>query len=129
MRQTFRLWFIPLYAAHVRLVTVLYLTQRVPERLNEDKVTVDYLANSEPGYGGVRNGVMKYYITKQEDQYQITEWLKFLSLNFGAVLFRLCQLNSTILCVIGAVITTLFTKLFDWIQDAGRTGTWKSSAK
>ncbi|KAK4178231.1 hypothetical protein QBC36DRAFT_386116 [Triangularia setosa] len=46
---------------------------------------------------------VKYYITHQEDLYQVTEFLKFISLAPGSMMYSTWQLFSTILCVLGAV--------------------------
>ncbi|KAK0735714.1 hypothetical protein B0T21DRAFT_334049 [Apiosordaria backusii] len=54
------------------------------------------------GQGG--QGNVKYYITHQEDLYQVTEFLKFITLTPGSLVYTAWQLCSTIFCVLGAVI-------------------------
>lgn len=75
--QTFRIWFIPFYAAPVSLVTVLKLAQ--------DKAS------------------KKYLIRSQEDLYQTTEFARF-AIPLGHFAVIAWQLLATLFCVLGAVV-------------------------
>lgn len=134
MRQTFSIWFIPMYHAHVRLVTVLDLV---------DSDSPDYhdpldrmLKNEGRGKEGVTNGASQHHrngsrnnndnndnhrrhqhngsrssnhhkhssctwkISKQEDLYQVTDFLKFAG-GPGPFpfLWYLFQLGASAVCV------------------------------
>jgi hypothetical protein len=96
LRQTFALWFIPLYKAPVRLVSVLQLTQLSPESSSdEDEAPED----SKP-----RRQSAKYYIASQEDLYPVTDCIQFLCPGLGPFLWRIWQLYSTWLCVMGSLL-------------------------
>ncbi|KAJ9425732.1 monooxygenase [Fusarium oxysporum] len=69
IRQTFALWFIPLYKAPVKLVSVLQLTQLSPESSSEDEGPMD----SKP-----RRQNPRYYIASQEDLYPVNDCIQFL---------------------------------------------------
>ncbi|KAK0672306.1 hypothetical protein QBC41DRAFT_243954 [Cercophora samala] len=60
-------------------------------------------ASGSQGQGGGQGNV-KYYITHQEDLYQVTEFLKFISLAPGSMMYGTWQLFSTVMCVVGAII-------------------------
>ncbi|KHN97085.1 uncharacterized protein MAM_05194 [Metarhizium album ARSEF 1941] len=93
IRQTFAIWFVPLYAARVRLLTVLALRkQRSPSPASR-------AALSGPGQERAR-----YYISSQEDLYQTNDCAQFLVPRVGPWLCLLWQLFSTALCVVGAVV-------------------------
>ncbi|KAL2130370.1 hypothetical protein VTI74DRAFT_6552 [Chaetomium olivicolor] len=51
----------------------------------------------------VAGGPKKYYIQRQEDLYQVNEFLKFVTLNFGSSVWGFVQLVATLFCVIGMV--------------------------
>lgn len=116
MRQTFSIWFIPMYHAHVRLVTVLDLV---------DSDSPDYhdpldrmLKHEGGGAGGATNGAGQHHrngspnknhhkhgsctwkISKQEDLYQVTDFLKFAG-GPGPFpfLWYLFQLGASVSCV------------------------------
>ncbi|KAG8528173.1 uncharacterized protein KY384_007090 [Bacidia gigantensis] len=86
LSQVFRIWIIPFFAAHVHLTTVL--------RLIEDHATTTVQEGKKRP---------KYLIQSQNDLYQVTEFVKFVSW-FGIlrVLVLVAQLVATGLCVIGA---------------------------
>lgn len=126
MHQRFALWFVPLYAANVRLVVELQL-QAVVDGNGHDgnsyaAVAAAAAAAAQQGQtthipntarNRMVNGVpgtanqpprTRYYITRHEDHYQINEVLKFFTLGFGAWLWALAQLFATSLCVGGAAV-------------------------
>lgn len=94
IRQTFSIFFIPLYRARVRLVTVLDLEQRASSSPASTETP-------EPAPGQDR---VKYYIAAQEDLYQMNDCVQFLVPRVGQHLWSLWQLFSTLLCVLGAVL-------------------------
>lgn len=93
IRQTFAVWFIPLYSARVRLLTVLTL-----ERRTSSSASASRAALSGPGQERA-----KYYISAQEDLYQMNDCVQFLLPRVGRWLWLLWQLFSTSLCVLGAL--------------------------
>ena len=131
MHQRFALWFVPLYAAHVRLIVELQLETHVDGEGQDNNsyaaVAAAHAANyrgdnnnnnnaANTSRGRLVNGMpnvpgtspnpprTRYYIRRHEDHYQINEVLKFFSLGFGAWLWMLTQLFATALCVGGAVV-------------------------
>ncbi|KAG7435822.1 hypothetical protein Forpi1262_v003469 [Fusarium oxysporum f. sp. raphani] len=95
IRQTFALWFIPLYKAPVKLVSVLQLTQLSPESSSEDEGPMD----SKP-----RRQNPRYYIASQEDLYPVNDCIQFLCPGLGPFLWTIWQLYSTWLCVMGSLL-------------------------
>ncbi|EMT64296.1 hypothetical protein FOC4_g10010790 [Fusarium odoratissimum] len=95
IRQTFALWFIPLYKAPVKLVSVLQLTQLSPESSSEDEGPMD----SKP-----RRQNPRYYIASQEDLYPVNDCIQFLCPGLGPFLWTIWQLYSTWLCVMGSFL-------------------------
>ncbi|CAK7273923.1 hypothetical protein SEPCBS119000_005907 [Sporothrix epigloea] len=125
MHQRFALWFVPLYAAHVRLVVELQLEARVDGNGHGSNsyaaVTAAHTTNGKDGLNNAANtsrgrlvdGVSgtlpnpprtRYYIQRHEDHYQINEILKFFTLGFGAWLWALMQLFAAAMCVGGATV-------------------------
>ncbi|SPQ23533.1 cc15b222-5c62-4af8-ab66-887c063621b7 [Thermothielavioides terrestris] len=49
-------------------------------------------------------GPKRYYIQKQEDLYQVTEFVKFVALRPGAAVVGFWQLIATLMCLVGAVL-------------------------
>lgn len=133
IRQTFSLWFIPMYHAHVRLVTVLDLVanddadfhdplDRIIKQEKEggEKPTAQLLyhaslANENHHHNHHNNnkghGPRRYKIHRQEDLYQVNEFLKFVGgpgpLPF---LWFLFQMQATALCI----FMSLFVRLSPW---------------
>ncbi|KAG4290256.1 hypothetical protein FPRO06_02142 [Fusarium proliferatum] len=95
IRQTFALWFIPLYKAPVKLVSVLQLTQLSPESSSEDE---------EPEDSKPRRQNPRYYIASQEDLYPVNDCIQFLCPGLGPFLWTIWQLYSTWLCVMGSLL-------------------------
>ncbi|KAK8127606.1 hypothetical protein PG984_008714 [Apiospora sp. TS-2023a] len=104
MRQVFTLWFVPfnLWQANVKLVTVLELAQ-LP--VDEDGRRVGDNTVIPPGDKTTR---FRYFIKGQEDNYQMTEWLKFVAPWSGSLIWYTGQLISTLVC---AVCVMLFWPL------------------
>lgn len=92
IRQVFRLWFIPFYSAPVKLVAVL----KVEKRASPSDANVTINSTDESYY--------KYYITRQEDLYQVNDCIQFAAPQIGYALWSVWQLVSTLLCVILSVI-------------------------
>ncbi|QPH02577.1 hypothetical protein C2857_006789 [Epichloe festucae Fl1] len=100
IRQTFAIFFIPLYRARVRLVTVLDLEQRASSSTTAAAAVTESREPSAPG----QQDRAKYYIAAQEDLYQMNDCVQFLVPRVGQHIWRLWQLFSTLLCVLGAVL-------------------------
>ncbi|KAH7137009.1 hypothetical protein B0J13DRAFT_83231 [Dactylonectria estremocensis] len=102
LRQTFAIWFIPFYAAPVRLVSVLHLSQGVlsssdrRDAASEDQNHV--LLDNHDGDKPI------YYIKSQEDLYPVSDCVKFVLPGFGPYLWLSWQLFSTFLCVMGSAL-------------------------
>lgn len=118
IRQIFKVWFVPMYHAHVRLVTVL-----------------DLVANDDPNYHDPLDRLIKqeeaseadekaahqqpishshdhrtWKISKQEDLYQVNDFLKFTGLGLFSFMWFLFQLSATTVCV----LMSLFLPLSPW---------------
>ncbi|TWU73180.1 hypothetical protein ED733_003873 [Metarhizium rileyi] len=106
IHQTFAVWFIPLYSARVRLLTVLHLEQR------NCRISREQAALSGPGHERPR-----YYVASQEDLYQFNDCLQFLLPRAGPWLWSLWQLFSALLCVLSAVA---FLPVY-YLLNSGRT--------
>jgi len=106
--QTFRVWFVPLYAARVELVTVL--------RLERD---------DEPP--------RRFRIAAQEDLYQTSEFVRFVALGLGHAVVLAGQFVAAALCVLGAWLfypQTLLEERFagkSWIGLPGARGAARSN--
>lgn len=105
MSQIFSIWLVPFHVAPVTLTTVLDLT------------TDPALTNAST------NGDHKrYYITKQEDLYQTSEFVKFLFPHVGHWLVLGWHLIATFFCIVG--VTLLWPML--WMEEKGYLPTWIS---
>lgn len=94
--QTFRIWFVPFYAAPVDLVTVLKLVREGEGR--------------------------KYFIKSQEDFYQTTGFARF-AIPFGGHLLMIAwQFIAMMLCMLGVVVFYPQTVLEERLKGKGWTG-------
>ena len=111
MHQIFTLWVVPfsLWQARAKLVTVLEL-QRLP--VGEDGRPISDTCRLAPNDKGVP---CRYFIRGQEDNYQMTEWLKFIAPWGGRLVWLAGQLVSTLVC---AVCVFLFWPL-SYVQPRG----------
>ncbi|EGX89851.1 hypothetical protein CCM_08104 [Cordyceps militaris CM01] len=100
-RQSFRIWFFPIYAVTVKLVTVLKLEQQ------QSRLARDVSAELDADAGDTPNGasMLKYYIASQEDLYQMNYCLEFAAPHVAARLWTLVQLFTTAVCVVLSVLT------------------------
>ena len=80
MRQVFAIWFIPFYRAEVQLVTVLSLLPSSGRTGNNSGV------NENPG------DTIHYFISRQENHYQVNEFLKFVLPGVGPLFWLGWQL-------------------------------------
>lgn len=64
-------------------------------------------------------GPKRYYIQKQEDLYQVNEFVKFVSLQPGSAVASFLQLLATLLCLVGAIILGPFMRAM-WPAAAGK---------
>lgn len=81
MRQVFVIWFLPFYSAPVRLVTVLDLVAGEDQKQSSD------------------GGNKTWKISKQEDLYQVNEYLKFVSIGLPGIFWSLFQLAASAVCI------------------------------
>lgn len=98
MSQIFSIWIVPFHVAPVTLTTVLDLTTDPPQ--------------SDAPTNGDRT---LYYIAKQEDLYQTSEFVKFVVPHIGNWLVQAWHLIATFFCVLG--VTLLWPLL--WLEDKG----------
>lgn len=100
MRQVFTLWFVPfnLWQTSVKLVTVLELAH-LP--VDDEGRPADGNAIIPPGDKTAR---YRYYIRGQEDNYQMTEWLKFIAPWGGHLIWYFGQLVSTLVCTLCVIL-------------------------
>ncbi|KAK4085937.1 flavin-binding monooxygenase-like protein [Purpureocillium lilacinum] len=101
IRQTFAIWFIPLYKAPVKLTTVLNLEQHPASETSPSRNGNTASSNSLSGPGQER---LRYFIAHQEDLYQMNDLIQFVCPWLGPLLWFFWQLVSTGLCVAGAVV-------------------------
>jgi len=145
--QRFALFFVPFYAAHVHLVSVLHLVKGGGQSQVESYRQVASSNKPNHGHGLVKeieNGELpsfaqvaktgggngkqslsnedssakegQYLIAKQEDLYQVNEWIKFVApFGVGDLLVTLWQLLAAAACLAGSV--ALFP--FVWILTHG----------
>ncbi|KAI9902420.1 hypothetical protein N3K66_001772 [Trichothecium roseum] len=117
LRQTFAVWFIPLYKAPVKLVSVLQLTQRSSSEQPADASSTgrsggggslaegrESLSSSPGALAGPGQERARFYIASQEDLYQVNDCLQFLLPGLGPMLWFGWQVYSTVLCVIGSLL-------------------------
>lgn len=98
MSQIFSIWIVPFHVAPVTLTTVLNLTTDAPR--------------SNPSANGDK---ALYYIAKQEDLYQTSEFVKFILPHVGHWLVLVWHLIATFFCVLG--VTFLWPML--WLEENG----------
>ena len=98
MSQIFTIWIVPFHVAPVTLTTVLDLTTDASQ--------------SDVSASGDRT---LYYISKQEDLYQTSEFVKFLVPHVGNLIVRVWHLIATIFCLLG--VTLLWPML--WLEENG----------
>lgn len=125
MRQIFSIWFVPMYAAHVRLVTVLDLVSnedpdyhdpldRILTHANVSEEEPDEKAThtQQPSASTVdhHHDARTWKIHKQEDLYQVNDFLKFTGTSLLAYAWFLFQLGASAICVFMA----LFLRLSPW---------------
>lgn len=87
MSQIFSIWIVPFHVAPVTLTTALDLT--TDSGLSDTRTNGDHT---------------KYYITKQEDFYQPSEFIKFIFPHFGHWLVSAWHLIATFFCLVGVVL-------------------------
>lgn len=105
IHQTFALWFVPFYKAPVKLVSVLHLAQRTSWASDETIARRNVTEGREPAaLAGPGQERARYYITSQEDLYNLNDCVRFLLPGLGPLLWYFWQLYSTLLCVLGSVI-------------------------
>lgn len=102
LRQIFSLWFIPLYKAPVRLVSVLQLTQCNTDETITQTDTFEYLPPEQRRR--VSKTRPKYFIASQEDLYPVNDCLQLLLPGLGPLLLFMWQLYCAWLCVMGSMI-------------------------
>lgn len=98
MSQIFTIWIVPFHVAPVTLTTVLDLTTNASETnttTNGDRTL--------------------YYIAKQEDLYQTSEFVKFVIPHVGNWIVLTWHLIATLFCVLG--VTVLWPML--WLEEKG----------
>ncbi|KAH8738246.1 hypothetical protein BGZ61DRAFT_379147 [Ilyonectria robusta] len=103
LRQTFALWFIPIYKAPVRLVSVLQLTQITSPLPDETK---DGFSKSGISLvpASPRSNRPKYYIASQEDLYPVADRMRCFIPGLGPFLWFVWQLYSAWLFVMGSLL-------------------------
>lgn len=114
MRQTFSIFFIPFYCAPVRLVTVLDLVSDDDMIIHEPLDRLSDVFEKAPGDDESDSGqtTSKFHtsvtlndrkiwrISKQEDLYQVNEFLKFTGFGLLSYAWFLFQLSATAVCVL-----------------------------
>lgn len=110
MKQTFRIWFIPFYSAPVQLVTVLHLVSRP---IGADGQPLTGAATSTEDNTAIAPGRgHRYFIQRQEDLYQVNEFLRFVVPGIGPATWKAWQIASTLLCALGVMVLLPFIAIF-----------------
>ncbi|EGP83777.1 unnamed protein product [Zymoseptoria tritici ST99CH_3D1] len=92
IHQVFAIWFVPFYRVSARLTTILTLVRRKPHR-------------NPSAVGGHDHTPNKYYISQQEDLYQVSEFMKFvLPWGVGWAIAVVFGVVATAVCVVGAFL-------------------------
>ncbi|KAG6003502.1 hypothetical protein E4U21_001993 [Claviceps maximensis] len=105
VHQIFSIFFIPFHQARVRLVVVLHLEQRASWSPDSTVSRAAITESREPApLSGPGQERAKYYISKQEDFYMLSDALQFPLGRIGKPLWRVWQLFSSLLCIVGAVV-------------------------
>lgn len=123
IRQIFAIWFVPMYSAHVRLVTVLDLVSnedpdyhdpidRILKQEDVSEADEKKALQHQPSTSTNidHHNSRKWKIQKQEDLYQVNEFLKFTGTSLLAYAWALFQLGASLVCVFMA----LFVRLSPW---------------
>lgn len=97
MSQLFTIWLVPFHVAPVTLTTVLDLTTDSGDRS---------LTNGEKTL---------YYIQKQEDLYQPTQFVKFVLPHIGNWIVVALHFFATLFCILGAWVLWPFI----WLEEQG----------
>ncbi|KAJ5190163.1 uncharacterized protein N7498_009148 [Penicillium cinerascens] len=98
MSQVFSIWIVPFHVASVTLTTVLDLT-----------------TDSKKASSSANGARPLYYISKQEDLYQTSEFAKFILPHVGHWLVTSWHLIATLFCLLG--VTLLWPML--WLEENG----------
>ncbi|KAJ4159415.1 uncharacterized protein LMH87_008317 [Akanthomyces muscarius] len=101
-RQSFTIWFFPIYSVTVKLVTVLKLEKQHSRLVHDGNTSPELEADGDSTNGA---SMLKYYIASQEDMYQMNYCLEFLGPHVAARLWTLVQLFTTFVCMILSVLT------------------------
>lgn len=97
IRQVFSIWFVPFYSAPVKLVTVLKVESRAADSSGRIAARASDVVDS------------KWFITSQEDLYQMNDCIQFGLPRVGNAIWTIWQLCSTVICVI---MSLLFLPLY-----------------
>ncbi len=101
-RQSFTIWFFPIYSVTVKLVTVLKLEKQHSRLVHDGNTSPELEADGDSTNGA---SMLKYYIASQEDMYQMNYCLEFLGPHVAARLWTLVQLFTTFVCMFLSVLT------------------------
>ncbi|KAH6898180.1 hypothetical protein B0T10DRAFT_577713 [Thelonectria olida] len=104
LRQTFSMWFIPLYKAPVRLVSVLQLTQQSPAPVEDFRHVATAKSKENPKLKNPASKRPKYYIASQEDLYPETDRLQFLIPGLGRCLWLMWCVWSFWVLALGSLV-------------------------
>ncbi|EJT72330.1 hypothetical protein GGTG_09196 [Gaeumannomyces tritici R3-111a-1] len=108
IRQRFTVWFLPFYSANVRLVTEVHLAQQTPSNVGaasgplHEQGAQQGQKEGEKDSGARDTAVARprYMIAKQEDHYQVNEYLRFVVPVLGPLVWTAWQLISSLICVL-----------------------------
>lgn len=105
IRQRFAIWFIPFYSANVRLVTEIHLSEQLPHSPaaasgSPQKQEATHGQQQKDGAGDTAAVRPRYFIVKQEDHYQVNEYLRFVLPVVGPLAWTAWQLISSLVCIL-----------------------------
>ncbi|KLU84477.1 hypothetical protein MAPG_03519 [Magnaporthiopsis poae ATCC 64411] len=119
--QRFAIWFIPFYSANVRLVTEVHLLRQPPHSAaaasgppREQEAT--HGQQETNGAGDMAAVKPRYFIAKQEDHYQVDEYLRFVLPVVGPLAWTAWQLISSLICVLLTLPLFVLDRTPKWKQ-------------
>ncbi|KAL2175647.1 uncharacterized protein P884DRAFT_247213 [Thermothelomyces heterothallicus CBS 202.75] len=117
--QVFSIWFIPFHRAPVRLVSEKRQAVQEGAEPSYAAVTAGDAPASDAASSSAAGPPTRYVIDRQQDLYQVNEFLRFVALQPGSAAAGFLQLVATLMCLLGA---TLLSPLINTVWPRAKTG-------
>ncbi|AEO55262.1 hypothetical protein MYCTH_2038387, partial [Thermothelomyces thermophilus ATCC 42464] len=102
--QVFSIWFIPFHRAPVRLVSEKRQAVQEGAEPSYAAVTAGDAPASDAACSSAAGPPTRYVIDRQQDLYQVNEFLRFVTLQPGSAAAGFLQLVATLMCLLGATL-------------------------